>query len=69
MMPHSYVDAAGVPSQQVFPFSFGYVSRDHIYVYLEGVQTDAWAFVNDTSIALNAPLEVPTIVRIRRIER
>lgn len=63
----SIVDLSGTAGQSNFTFAFPYISRDHIHVYLDGVETTAFTFNSDFVIHLTVALVISQTVRIRRI--
>lgn len=63
----SIVDLSGTAGQSNFGFAFPYISRDHIHVYLDGVETTAFTFNSDFVVHLTTPLVISQTVRVRRI--
>lgn len=51
---------------RIFTIPFPYLDENDISVSIEGKQTDAWEWLNTTSIMLNAPVDFGELVEIRR---
>lgn len=65
-MPYSYNQYTGDGSTQQFSISFQYISRDHIEVFLDGVETEDFTFLSDTIVTLNTAPANGVIVRVAR---
>lgn len=63
----SLVDLSGTAGQSNFTFAFPYLAREHIYVYLDGVETTAFSFNSDFVVHLTTPLSIAQTVRIQRV--
>lgn len=66
-MAYSYVRYTASGSTSNFTFSFPYIDRTHIVVRKDGVDTTAFTFLNDSTIAFNTAPIAGTLIEIRRI--
>lgn len=66
-MAYSYVQYAGNGVTSNFTFPFTYLDKAHIKVSLDGVQTTAFSFLNDSTISFNTAPTVGSSVEIRRV--
>lgn len=64
-MAYSYVEIAGNGSQTVFPFSFGYISEDHITVTVDDVEA-AFTFASASSVTVSPAPAADAVVKISR---
>jgi hypothetical protein len=64
---YSIVDLAGSASQDTFVFTSPYLSRDHMHVYIDAVETVDFTFSSAFIIVLDTPLVADATVRIRRL--
>lgn len=51
---------------RIFTIPFPYLDENDIVVSIEGTTTNAWEWINPTSIMLNAPVNFGELVEIRR---
>jgi hypothetical protein len=65
-MPYSYNQYTGDGSTQQFSISYPYISRDHIEVYLDGVETEDFTFLSDTVVNITTAPGSGVVVRVAR---
>lgn len=65
-MAYSYVRYTAGGSTSNFTFSFPYIDKTHIVVRKDGVDTTAFTFLNDSTIAFNTAPAAGTLIEIRR---
>lgn len=66
-MPYSYVNYPANGSTQNFTFSFSYLDPSHIHVYVEGVETTSFTFLNSNTIRFATAPTSGSTIEIRRI--
>lgn len=66
-MAYSWTDLVATGGQQNFAVPFGYLSRDHVSVYINNVVTTAYTWQSSTIIRLNSGATNGDTIRIRRV--
>ncbi len=66
-MAYSYVNYPANGSTQNYTFSFGYLDRSHIRVYVDGLETTAFTFLNSSTIRFSTAPADGSSIEIRRI--
>lgn len=64
-MSKSYVEIPGDASNTVFNFSFAYIDKTHIKVYVDGVET-SFSWLSDFSVSIVPAPSDSSLVRIER---
>ncbi len=66
---YSIVDLVGSQGQSNFTFAFPYLSRDHIHMYIDGIEVavDDFSFLSSFIVTLDTPLVADATVRVRRL--
>ncbi len=64
---HSFVVYMGDGSKKKFTFNFPYLSRDHIKVLVEGVETGSYAWTGTNEITLTSALATGKFITIKRV--
>ena len=68
-MAKSYVTYPGDGSTTTYSVTFPYLAKLHVHVLIGGEETDAWEWLTDSSIKLDAPSsELITIIRVTPTE-
>lgn len=65
-MADSYVDLSGDGSNTLFSFAFPYINKDHIKVYVDGVDT-AYAWNNSSTVEVTPAPANGVVVRVQRV--
>ncbi len=66
-MAYSYVNYPANGSTQNYTFSFSYLDPSHIHVYVDGVETTAFTFLNSNTVRFSSAPADGSFIEIRRI--
>lgn len=66
-MAYAPSQATGNGSNKLFTFSFSYISKSHVHVYVDGVETTSFTWATSNSIELNSAPANGSVVLIKRI--
>jgi hypothetical protein len=66
-MPYSYVNKTGDGSAVLHSIPFPFISRDHVFVKVNGVATSAFTWINDGQIEFDTAASAGYAIRISRV--
>src|SRR4051812_5531841 len=65
-MAYSFVTYTGDGSETDFNVTFNYLSRSHVHVLIDDVETTDFTWISDTLIELGTPADLDAEVKIMR---
>ncbi|UIY29189.1 hypothetical protein LZK73_21895 [Neorhizobium galegae] len=65
-MAYSYNEVGGKAPGSTIAVPFGFISRDHVTVTVDGVLQSAWSWLNDGTIQVHAGFTLGTTTRVSR---